>query len=235
MPHALELRSVSVSLGGRTIVRDVSMHVDAGTVTALFGPSGAGKSTLFRAVVGDARATGEVLLGGRSLGDLPVWARARAGLGFVPQGPSVLHDLTVDENLATFARLARSSAPVDPLIDAVDLGARRGVRAGDLSGGERRRLEVARALVASPVALLCDEPFAGLSPAAIEGVASLLRARARAGLAVVVSDHHVAEALAIADAACLLLDGALELACPADEFAAHPLVSARYTGSPRSA
>jgi lipopolysaccharide export system ATP-binding protein len=228
-PPALAVRGVSIALGDRRVLREVSISVVAGEILGVFGPSGAGKSTLFRAVAGELTPDrGEVLLDGKPLGRLPLWRRARLGLGYVPQGPSVLHDLSVLDNLRTFCALAGSGADPRALAEEVELSSRLGVRAAELSGGERRRLELARALLARPLALLCDEPFAGLSPAAIDSVARLLRARADRGLAVVVSDHHVAEALAVADRACLMLDGAIEVSCLADDFPSHPLVTSRY-------
>lgn len=216
-------------------MREVSFSVSAGEVLGFFGPSGAGKSTVFRAIAGEIASEGEVLLHGSTLTGRALWERARLGLGYVPQGPSVLHELTVLDNLKTFCSLARASEDPIGLADELDLRALLSVRASALSGGERRRLELGRALCASPAVLLCDEPFAGLSPGAIEHIAQLLRARSRRGLAVVVSDHHVAEALDVADRACLLLDGAIEVSCSAADFSTHPLVTSRYVtkrGSP---
>lgn len=228
---ALTLRDVHVHRGGRAIVRGVSLQVEAGSVVGLLGPSGAGKSTLFRMLAGTLEGSGSVELNGTSLDGLPLWRRARAGLGVMPQEPSVLFDLTVRENLAAFddslgaeAREARAKE--------VDLDARLGVRARDLSAGERRRLELLRATTHAPRVLLCDEPFAGVDPKGAARLSALLRARADAGTAIVLADHHVEEALAICDRALLLLDGSVTVdAASAEEFRAHPLVQGRYLGT----
>jgi lipopolysaccharide export system ATP-binding protein len=225
---ALAIDALAVRLGGKPIVRGVSLSVQRGQVVGLFGPSGAGKSTVFRAVVGEVPCDGTVRLAGALVGDLPLWKRARRGLAYVPQGPSVLFELSVEQNLATFARLAGVGVDVRAAAEEVGLETRLDVRAADLSGGERRRLEIARALLPNPRVLICDEPFAGLGPGAIRHVATLLRLRADAGLAVLVSDHHVAEALQIADHAHLLLDGAIEVAEPARVFASQKDVLGRY-------
>ncbi|RYE83500.1 MAG: ATP-binding cassette domain-containing protein [Myxococcales bacterium] len=230
MTERLVVDGLTVERGGRPVVRALSLAARGGEVLGVFGPSGAGKSTVFRALAGEIPARGAVRLDGRPLDALPVWRRARAGLGYVPQGPSVLFDLSVRDNLATFARLSGSMEDPDAWAARVGLADRRDVRAGALSGGERRRLELARALLARPAALLCDEPFAGLNPAAIAPVAALLREAAAGGAAVVLTDHHLDEALGVCDHAALLLDGVVELTSSARDFAAHPLVRERYVG-----
>src|SRR5262249_13752705 len=139
---ALRAAGVTVTLGGAAVLRDVALEVRAGEILGVFGPSGAGKSTLFRALAGEERlAAGQVFLGGVEVTGLPLWQRARRGLGYVPQAPSVLWDLTVAENLAVLADLA-GARPDPGLLDELGLQGRAGVRAGSLSGGERRRLEL---------------------------------------------------------------------------------------------
>lgn len=228
-PCALAVEGLSVERGGRPIVRGVSLRVRPGTVVALLGPSGAGKSTLLGAVAGEwPLLGGRVMLGGRDVSGLPVWARARLGLGYLPQGPSVLFDLTVRDNLRSFRRLARSELDEFELARAYGLEPRLGVKAAHLSGGERRRLELVRALFGSPKVLLCDEPFAGVDPAGVSALAEQLRRQADAGRALVVSDHHAAEALRIADEAHLLADGAIVVSEEPGRFLAHPAVTQRY-------
>jgi len=226
----IEVASLTVSLGGREVVRGVSLQAAAGEILGIFGPSGAGKSTLFRALCGELPSRGEILLQNRPLAGLPTWARARAGLGYVPQGPSVLFDLSVRDNLITFARMAGRPPAPDEWAGRVGLVDRLDLRASSLSGGERRRLELARALQACPSVLLCDEPFAGLNPAVIASVSDLLRQAAASGVTVLLSDHHLDEALALSHRALLLLDGAVELTSEAASFASHPLVRERYVG-----
>jgi lipopolysaccharide export system ATP-binding protein len=153
-------------------------------------------------------------------------------MGYVPQGPSVLWDLTVRGNLVAFRRIA-GLAPAPPGIAAarVGLAERLDVRAGELSGGERRRLELARAVTRTPRVLVCDEPFAGVDPAGAERLGDLLRELAGSGAAVLLADHHVAEALRVCARAILLLDGVVAAAAPAAEFTEHPLVRGRYLGT----
>jgi len=227
-------RDVVVTREGAEIIRGVTLALAEGEVVGVLGPSGAGKTTLFRAMVGEiGLVSGRIELDGQDVSKEPLWARVRRGVGYVPQTPSVLWDLTVEENLETFERLAR----VTPRVGArewaarVELGERLGVQAGELSGGERRRLELARALLAKPKVLVCDEPFAGIDPAGAERMGNLLRDLANDGTAVVLADHHVAEALRVCDRAVLLVDGKIEASGAPDAFREHPLVQRRYLGS----
>lgn len=218
---------------GKAILRGVDLEVGAGEVVGVLGPSGAGKSTLFRALTGDEPPdSGSVSLDGRDMTRWPLWRRARAGIGYVPQGPSVLWELTVIENLEAFGRIA-GQRDRDPrtLGERVGLQHRMEVRAGELSAGERRRLELARALTRPPRVLVCDEPFAGVDPAGAQRLGDLLRGLADGGSAVLLADHHVVEALRVCTRAVLLLDGAIAAAAPAGQFVDHPLVRGRYLGT----
>jgi lipopolysaccharide export system ATP-binding protein len=215
------------------VLRGVDLDARAGEVLGVLGPSGAGKSTLFRALVGeDPPDEGTVFIDGQDVTRWPLWRRARAGVGYVPQGPSVLWDLTVRQNLDAF-RLISRLAPEDASLAAARVGLehRLDVRAGELSSGERRRLELARAVTRAPRVLVCDEPFAGVDPVGAEKLGDLLRALAKDGAAVILADHHVAEALRVCTHATLVLDGAVAASAPAAEFASHPLVRGRYLGT----
>lgn len=230
----LEAEGVVVSLGGAAVVRGVTVALAPSEVLGVLGPSGAGKTTLFRALVGEVPlAAGHIRLGGDDVSREPLWRRARRGLGYVPQVPSVLWDLSVERNLATFESLVSGHAPLGPQAwaEAVELDQRRHVRAGDLSGGERRRLELARALLARPKILVCDEPFAGIDPAGAERLGALLRRQAELGMGVILADHHVDEALRICDRAALLLDGRIETTGTPETFRQDPLVVGRYLGT----
>jgi lipopolysaccharide export system ATP-binding protein len=210
----------------------VEVRVRRGSVLGVLGPSGAGKTTLFRILCGELRpTTGRVELDGVDVTRHSLWRRARAGLGYVPQTPSVLFDLTVADNIRTFETAARVAhrAPEERAA-AVELEGRLDVRARDLSGGERRRLEVLRALVADPRVLVCDEPFAAGDPAHVALLARLLRAHADRGGTVVLADHRVGDALGICDEALLLSDGQVQARGRAEEFRAHPAVRDRYLG-----
>ncbi|MBI3203381.1 MAG: ATP-binding cassette domain-containing protein [Myxococcales bacterium] len=228
---ALAAEDLSVALGGVGILRGVSLEVAPGEVVGVLGPSGAGKSTLFRALSGELRVDrGSVRLGGVDVTREPLWKRARLGLGYVPQTPSVLFDLDVEANLEAFGRITRSAKPAQTRAAEVDLEGRLEIRARDLSGGERRRLELARALTAEPRVLLCDEPLAGVDPTGAQRIGRILRARAEAQMAVLVADHRVSEALAFCDRVLLLLDGRVEVASTPAEFLEHPAVRRRYLG-----
>jgi lipopolysaccharide export system ATP-binding protein len=219
--------------GGKAIVRGVDIEAREGEVLAVVGPSGAGKSTLFRALLGELPATrGRVLLDGIEVSAWPLWRRARAGIGYVPQTPSVLWNLTVRGNLTAFWRIVHGDDG-DPERAAarLDLSARLDVPAGELSAGERRRLELARALVRPPRVLICDEPFAGVDPVGSARIGRHLSDLAGTGVAIILADHHVAEALALATRAMLLLDGEVATTSDPQSFAEHPLVRGRYLGS----
>ena len=232
----LTISSLRVVRGGKAIVRGVSLEACAGEVLGLLGPSGAGKSTLFRAVTGELPCEGgTVRLGEEDVTAWPLWRRARAGLGYVPQTPSVLWDLTVRGNLDAYHRIvfgrAATSAEVDAAAARVNLTGRLDVAAGELSAGERRRLELARAITRTPKVLICDEPFAGVDPQGAAHLGELLRELAGKNVAVILADHHVAEALHICTRATLLLDGEIAASDEPEAFRDHPLVRGRYLGS----
>lgn len=233
----LEATDIVVERAGKRLLRGVSLVCRAGTVTGLLGPSGAGKSTFFRVLVGEDREhAGRVRLDDRDVSDAPLHVRARRGLGYMPQGPSVLWDLTVRENLRTFVTITgtRGSA-VDPrveeLLAKVLLAEHGDTRAGLLSGGERRRLELGRVLAGTPRVVVCDEPFAGVDPGQAARLGDLLRELATSGVAVLLADHHVDEALRICTRAALLLDGEIVTSGTPDEFRAHDVVRGRYLGT----
>jgi len=231
----LSAEKISVRLGGAAVLREVSIEVRAGEVLGVFGPSGAGKSTLFRALAGEERAaSGVVRIGGVDVTRLPLWRRARLGLGYLPQTPSVLWDLTVAENLEVFRALARggSGEEASALAARIGLAERLDVRASSLSGGERRRLELGRALAGAPRVLLCDEPFAAIDPLGTARVGEQLRALAAAGGAVIVADHHVAEALRLCHRAALLLEGEVAVIAAPEVFQGDPLVRKHYASFP---
>jgi lipopolysaccharide export system ATP-binding protein len=238
---AIRGAGIRVERGDKAILRGVSLSAHRGEVLGVLGPSGAGKSTLFRALVGEiAVSGGSVELRGEDVTTLPLWARAQRGLSYVPQTPSVFWDLTVRENLSTYWRVVHDgrrggdeeAREIDQLARRVALDDRMSVRAGELSGGERRRLELARALTRPPKVLVCDEPFAGVDPQQAGRLGDMLEALAREdGVAVILADHHVEEALRVCTRALLLLDGELAAEAEPEAFREHPLVVGRYLGS----
>lgn len=228
---SLRVEGLRVRLGGAEVVRGVDFELEAGEVRGILGPSGAGKTTLFRALVGELPpAAGRVFFGDREVTSEPLWKRARSGLGYVPQTPSVLLDLTVARNIETFADVSSQRVDVQEQAERIGLERRLDIHARSLSGGERRKLEVLRALIARPRVLVCDEPFAGVDPAASKAIGGLLRQHADDDGAVVLADHRVGEALAVCDQASLLVEGEIELTVAPEDFAAHPSVQQRYLG-----
>ena len=199
--------------GGRTVVRGVSLEIGGGEIVGLLGPNGAGKTTTFSIVVGLVRAdSGVVRLGDRDLTDLPMYKRARAGISYLPQEPSVFRKMTVEENLLAILETlelspAERQEKADRLLAEFGLEGVRRNRAYSLSGGERRRVEIARSLVVSPDFLLLDEPFAGIDPIAVLDIQSIARRLAASGIGVLVTDHNVRETLSIVDRAYIINDG----------------------------
>ncbi|MBS2013473.1 MAG: ABC transporter ATP-binding protein [Deltaproteobacteria bacterium] len=238
-PAAIEGLAVHVARGNKAILRGVTVSARAGEVVGVLGPSGAGKSTLFGALVGETRIDrGEIRVFGRDVTAAPLWRRAREGVAYLPQSPSVLWDLTVRQNLRVYREVVHGVAAgsdtreVDDLAERVALSDRLDVVAGELSGGERRRLELARALTRPPKVLVCDEPFAGVDPQQASRLGGMLRDLAeRDGVAVLLADHHVAEALRVCTRAILLLDGEVAIEAEPDGFLEHPTVVGRYLGT----
>jgi lipopolysaccharide export system ATP-binding protein len=234
--NALVARGLAKSFRGRRVVDDVSFEVRPGEVVGLLGPNGAGKTTSFHCVVGLLKPDeGEVLLGGKDLAGLPLHRRARMGLGYLPQEASVFRKLSVRDNLLLVlegrgvkGQKARDKA--DEVLTEFEL-----LRVADslgetLSGGERRRAEIARSLVSEPSFLLFDEPFAGIDPIAVHELQRLIGRLRQRGLGVLITDHAVRETLGICDRAVLLVEGRLlETGTPA-EIAASQRARAVYLG-----
>ncbi len=221
---------------GRVVVHDLSLTVGPGEIVGLLGPNGAGKTTTFRLLTGLLRAAqGAVTLDGVDIGRWPLWRRARAGLGYLPQQPTVFRRLTVAGNVDValarrgLDRAARAERR-DALLADHDLAHLAAARGGTLSGGERRRVEIVRALAAEPRVLLVDEPFAGLDPVARELVAAQLRALARTGVGVLLTDHDARQSLETCDRLYILADGVLLADGAPAQVATDARVRARYLG-----
>jgi len=199
--------------GGRAVVKGVSLEIAGGEIVGLLGPNGAGKTTTFSIVVGLVRPdAGTVRLGERDLTDLPMYRRARAGISYLPQEPSVFRQTTVEENLLAILETldmprSEQQARSDQLLAEFGLEGLRKHRAYTLSGGERRRVEIARSLVVSPEILLLDEPFAGIDPIAVLDIQAIARRLAASGIGVLITDHNVRETLSIVDRAYIINDG----------------------------
>ena len=223
MTHSLSTSDLVKAYGGRKVVNQVSVLVNGGEVVGLLGPNGAGKTTTFYMCVGlIAPDTGQVRLDDTEITKDPVFVRARKGLGYLPQETSVFRKLTVRENVLSiletmdFPSERERRNRLDELLEELGLSKVRESMASSLSGGERRRVEIARALARSPKFILLDEPFAGIDPLAIadiQGIVAKLRDR---GIGVLITDHNVRETLGICDRAYIMIDGkVLEEGAPA--------------------
>ena len=222
--------------GKRTVVDHVSFRVAPGEVVGLLGPNGAGKTTSFYAVVGLVRPDGgKVTLGDDDLTRDPMHARARKGVGYLPQEPSVFRKLSVEDNIAAILELqgldkGEAADKLEALLDEFNLQKVRKSMGDVLSGGERRRTEIARALASNPAFILLDEPFAGVDPIAVEDIQRIVDQLRHKGIGVLITDHNVQETLHITDRAYLLFEGKILKEGSAEELAADDTVRRVYLG-----
>jgi lipopolysaccharide export system ATP-binding protein len=232
----LEARGLVKTYGRRVVVKKVSVSIDEGEVVGLLGPNGAGKTTTFYMVVGLARPdSGQVLLGDEDITVLPMYQRARKGIGYLPQEASIFRKLSVEDNVVAILetrglRANEQRQKARDLLDELKILPLARQPAYTLSGGERRRLEICRALATSPSFILLDEPFAGIDPIAlreIQGIVSHLKDR---GIGVLITDHNVRETLKITDRAYILTDGEVFRAGTPKELASDPEVRRVYLG-----
>lgn len=202
--------------GGRRVVDGVNINVKRGEVVGLLGPNGAGKTTTFYMTVGLVRPNaGRVYFDGRDVTRVPMHRRARLGIGYLSQEPSVFRKLTVEENILAILEtmpltLKEQKFRLDYLLEELDIESLRKNKAYTLSGGERRRLEITRALVTAPKLMLLDEPFSGVDPIAVYDVQQIIAELKRKGLGILVTDHNVRETLSIVDRAYLICEGKVE-------------------------
>jgi lipopolysaccharide export system ATP-binding protein len=214
-PRLLRAVELTKSYAGRTVVKNVSIEVRSGEVVGLLGPNGAGKTTTFYMIVGLTRPNeGRVFLGDADLTELPMYQRARSGISYLPQEASVFRKLTVEQNiLAILETLDMNTAEreerLTTLLNELSIAHLRKNRAHSLSGGERRRLEITRALVISPAFMLLDEPFAGIDPLAVLDIQNIVGQLRDRGIGVLITDHNVRETLGICDRAYILNDGVI--------------------------
>jgi lipopolysaccharide export system ATP-binding protein len=210
------------SFKGRTVVKGVSVEVRAGEIVGLLGPNGAGKTTIFDMMVGLCQPdAGSILLDGETITDLPMYMRARHGVGYLPQESSVFRRLSVEENILAVLEMMPLSAQersgrAEALLKELDLTHLRASKAYALSGGERRRLEITRALVMQPKFLLLDEPFAGIDPIAVADIQQIIIRLKGKQIGILITDHNVQETLSITDRAYIINEGSiLESGAPA--------------------
>jgi lipopolysaccharide export system ATP-binding protein len=211
--RGLDVRSIAKAYDGRAVLHEVSLTVSRGEVVGLLGPNGAGKTTSFYSVMGLVKPdSGRIFLDGRDITHLPMYRRAILGLGYLPQETSIFRGLTVEQNIIAVLEISEPDrnareARLEKLLDEFGMTALRASPAMALSGGERRRVEIARALAAEPSIMLLDEPFAGIDPISISDIRDLVKDLKQRDIGVLITDHNVRETLDIVDRACIIYDG----------------------------
>ncbi len=234
--NGLSVVSIAKSYDKRVVLTDVSVSVGRGEVVGLLGPNGAGKTTCFYSVMGLVKPdSGRIMLDGDDITGLPMYRRAILGLGYLPQETSIFRGLTVGQNILTVLELAEPDAPtraarLEQLLDEFGLARLRDAPAMALSGGERRRAEIARALAADPSIILLDEPFAGIDPISIADIRDLVTQLKTRGIGVLITDHNVRETLDIVDRAYIIYDGRVLFTGSPEELVADANVRRLYLG-----
>jgi lipopolysaccharide export system ATP-binding protein len=232
----LEVRGLRRRFGSREVVRGVELNVRPGEIVGLLGKNGAGKTTTFRMVMGLLRPNaGQVLFRDQEVGAMPMYRRARLGMGYLAQEPSVFGRMTTADNLRAILELIDMPEPrrkerLEQLIEELGLQKVRSSKASSLSGGERRRLEIARALATEPSLLLFDEPFSGVDPIAVFDIQERIYDLRAKGLGVLLTDHNVRETLAITDRAYIMEEGTIWLQGTPQELVNHPDARRLYLG-----
>jgi lipopolysaccharide export system ATP-binding protein len=237
LTRKLAIEGLTKSYRSRRVIADISLHIQSGEVIGLLGPNGAGKTTTFYCIVGLVRPeSGRILLGGEDISRLPMYLRARAGVSYLPQEPSIFRKMTVEQNL--IAILETLDVPGDTIrqrtaaaLEELKISHLARSRAYNLSGGERRRAEIARALVISPSFILLDEPFSGIDPIAVADIQKIIYQLKGKGIGVLMTDHNVQETLRITDRAYIIADGQIFRKGTPDELAADPQVREIYLGA----
>ncbi|HMQ91213.1 MAG TPA: LPS export ABC transporter ATP-binding protein [Flavilitoribacter sp.] len=215
----------------------MSIEVNQGEIVGLLGPNGAGKTTTFYMVVGFIRPNeGEVFLDNEPITSLPMYKRAQRGIGYLPQEPSVFRKLSVEDNIRAVLEMtplspAEQKEKLESLLEEFGLETKRKNRGDTLSGGERRRTEIARSLATNPKFILLDEPFAGIDPIAVEDIQYIVAKLRTKGIGILITDHNVQETLSITDRAYLMFEGKILKAGTADELAADEMVRKVYLGT----
>ncbi len=236
MANKLTIAKISKQYKGRKVVQEASFEVESGQVVGLLGPNGAGKTTSFYMVVGLVKPdAGDIYLNDLNITDFPMYKRARAGLSYLAQEPSIFRKLTIAENIQVALEAHGFSAQdrhvrLENLLQDFRINHIRESFGYSLSGGERRRVEIARALASSPKFLLLDEPFAGIDPIAVADIQNIINDLKAKGIGVLITDHNVRETLGICDYAYILKDGQIQVRGTSDEIANSDLAKKFYLG-----
>jgi lipopolysaccharide export system ATP-binding protein len=233
----LATEEIGKSYGGREVVRGVSLHIEQGEVVGLLGPNGAGKTTSFYMIVGLVRPdAGRVLMDGADISRLPMYLRARShGISYLPQEPSIFRKLTVQDNILAVLEAQQLSwesrrTRTEKLIEQLNLGHVRKTRGYALSGGERRRVEIARCLAIEPAFILLDEPFSGIDPIAVLDLQEIIFDLKKSGIGVLITDHNVRETLSVTDRAYIINEGRIFRTGTPGELGRDPEVKRIYLG-----
>ena len=234
--HKLEVKDLKKTIKKSEIIKGISLEVNSGEVVGLLGPNGAGKTTTFYMICGLISPTsGDVFLNDEKITNVPLHKRAHLGIGYLPQESSIFKELSVEENLLLGAEILNQSKEdiskrVNEMLNMLNIEPIRLRKGVSLSGGERRRCEIARSLIIKPKFLLLDEPFAGVDPIAVSDIQSIVRDLKKLGIGVLITDHNVRETLAICDRAYVIKDGSLLASGNASEVANNKLVRTHYLG-----
>jgi lipopolysaccharide export system ATP-binding protein len=241
-PHSLDIRQLRKAYKGRTVVHEVSMQLNSGEVVGLLGPNGAGKTTSFYMIVGLVKSdAGEIWMDNKNLARMPIHQRARMGLSYLPQEASVFRKLSVADNIRAVLQLQTDTddkplsddlieTRLTGLLNDLQISPLRDNMAVSLSGGERRRVEIARALATSPRFILLDEPFAGVDPIAVIEIQRIVRFLKNRGIGVLITDHNVRETLGICDRAYIISEGTVLASGKPQEIVANANVRKVYLG-----
>ena len=234
--HKLEVKDLKKTIKKTEIIKGISLEVNSGEVVGLLGPNGAGKTTTFYMICGLISPTsGDVFLNDEKITNVPLHKRAHLGIGYLPQESSIFKELSIEENLLLGAEILNQSKEeiskrVNEMLNMLNIEPIRLRKGVSLSGGERRRCEIARSLIIKPKFLLLDEPFAGVDPIAVSDIQSIVRDLKKLGIGVLITDHNVRETLAICDRAYVIKDGSLLASGSASEVANNKLVRTHYLG-----
>lgn len=234
--HKLSVEKLAKNIKKTPIIHDVSLEVHSGEVVGLLGPNGAGKTTTFYMICGLIEATkGNIYLDNQNISNTPLHQRSKLGIGYLPQESSVFKDLSVEENLMLAAEIIYDTqedreAKVEELLNLLNIEPIRQRKGVSLSGGERRRCEIARSLAITPKFLLLDEPFAGVDPIAVSDIQNIIKELKKLGIGVLITDHNVRETLAICDRAYVIKDGSLLASGTSMEVANDKKVRTYYLG-----